>query len=103
MYIYIYIYMYIYIYIYGSGCHETRPVRKLVTGGRWDAATRPEWSFDAERGSNGACPGLDLCAKAFRRLSGVAGSRHALPVTRTQVPGGFLRRVGSQIPGRVGR
>ena len=57
VFIYIYIYMYIYIYrsIYGSGCHKTRPVWKLVTRGRWDP----------DRGSNGACPGLDLHAMAF--------------------------------------
>ena len=27
-----------------SGCHKTRPVWKLVTRGRWDPATHPEWS-----------------------------------------------------------
>ena len=96
--------VYIYIYIW-LGMPQNSPCLEVSHQRKVGPCHPPGMVFDPDRGSNGACPGLDLHAMAF--LASVWGLQTAGMPRRLQelktpeVAFGLTSGAGGQSPGRV--
>ena len=100
----IWMYTDIYIYIW-LGMPQNSPCLEVSHQRKVGPCHPPGMVFDPDRGSNGACPGLDLHAMAFLAsawgLQTAGMPRRLQELKSPEVAFGLTSGAGGQSPGRV--
>ena len=98
--------IYVYVCFHWLGMPQNSPCLEVSHQRKVGPCHPPGMVFDPDRGSNGACPGLDLHAMAFLASAWglqTAGMPRRLQELKTpEVAFGLTSGAGGQSPGRVG-